>query len=136
MAGCRDGGSDRLERGTGRRDGGSATVAVLGALGVILAITVGALLIVSAVVASHRAQSAADLAALAAAAALVGGEPAPSACSAGAAVAVRNGARLASCRAGPDLSVELSVEVAATAARVGTATARARAGPAASGGAG
>ena len=135
MTGRRDGGSDRVERGTGRRDGGSATVAVLGAVGVILAITVGTLLIVSAVVASHRAQSAADLAALAAAAALVGGEPPPAACSAGAAVALRNGARLVLCRAGPDLSVELSVEVVA-AARVGPATARARAGPAASGGAG
>jgi secretion/DNA translocation related TadE-like protein len=98
--------------------------------------TVGALLVISAVVASHRAQSAADLAALAAAAALVAGEPAPSACSAGGAVATRNGARLVSCRAGRDLSVELSVEVFATAPRVGTPTARSRAGPAGSGGAG
>ena len=120
----------------GRRwDRGSGTVVVLGAVAVVAAMTVGALLVLSAVVASHRAQSAADLAALAAAAALVGGEPAAAACSAGAAVATRNGARLASCRAGPDLSVELSVDVAATAARVGTATARSRAGPAASGGA-
>jgi secretion/DNA translocation related TadE-like protein len=100
-----------------------------------VALTVGALLVVSAVVASHRAQSAADLAALAGAAALVGGETAASACSAGATMATRNGARLASCRAGPDLSVELTVEVAATSGRVGTATARSRAGPAGSGGA-
>ena len=55
-------------------------MAVLGVVGVLLAMTVGALTVVSAVVASHRAQSAADLAALAAAAALVAGEGSGAAC--------------------------------------------------------
>jgi secretion/DNA translocation related TadE-like protein len=102
---------------------------VLGALGVLLAMTVGALVVVSAVLSSHRAQSAADLAALAAAAALVRGESPSGACGQGTAVAAKNGGRLATCRAGPDLSVDLAVEVRATVTWVGSATARARAGP-------
>jgi secretion/DNA translocation related TadE-like protein len=105
-------------------------VLVLGAVGVLLAMTVGALWVVSAVAAAHRAQSAADLAALAVAAALVRGEPVATACGQGAALAARNGGRLASCRPAPDLSVELVVQVRATVSRVGTATARSRAGPA------
>jgi secretion/DNA translocation related TadE-like protein len=104
-------------------------VLVLGAVGVLLAMTVGALWVVSAVVAAHRAQSAADLAALAVAAALVRGEPTATACGDGAALAARNGGSLASCRAGPDFSVELVVQVRATVSHVGTATARSRAGP-------
>jgi secretion/DNA translocation related TadE-like protein len=123
-------------RSVPQRERGSGTVAVLGAVGVILAMTVGALFVVSAVVASHRAQSAADLAALAAAAALVRGEPSTAACATGAGVAARNGATVSGCRAGADLSVELVVELQASAARAGTATARSRAGPANSGGAG
>lgn len=118
----------------GARDRGSGTVLVLGAVGVLLAMTVGALWVVSAVVAAHRAQSAADLAALAVAAALVRGEPTEAACGEGAAMADRNGGSLASCRAAPDFSVELVVQVMATVPRVGTATARSRAGPAGSGG--
>jgi secretion/DNA translocation related TadE-like protein len=105
-------------------------VLVLGAAGVLLAMTVGALWVVSAVVAAHRAQSAADLAALAVAAALVRGEPTATACDQGAALAARNGGRLASCRAGADFWVELVVQVRATVPHVGTATARSRAGPA------
>jgi secretion/DNA translocation related TadE-like protein len=112
-----------------RRDGGSATVVVLAAVSVLLAMTTGALSVVSAVVAAHRAQSAADLAALATAAAFVAGEPSSAACGRGATVAARNGGRLAVCRAGTDLSVEVVVEVRAGMPRVGTATARARAGP-------
>jgi secretion/DNA translocation related TadE-like protein len=108
-------------------------VAVLGVVGVLLAMTVGALTVVSAVVASHRAQSAADLAALAAGAALVAGEGSGAACGRGVAVAARNGASVTSCRAGPDLSVELVVDVPATMPRLGAATARARAGPATAG---
>ena len=92
--------------------------------------TVGALWVVSAVVAAHRAQSAADLAALAVAAALVRGEPTATACGEGVALAVRNGGRLTSCQAGPDFSVELVVQVRAAVSPVGTATARSRAGPA------
>ena len=115
--------------GHGRRDRGSATVVVLAAVAVVLAMTVGALSVVSAVVAAHRAQAAADLAALAAAAMFVHGEPSGAACGRGADVAARNGGRLAACRTWPDLSVELVVQVEARMARVGTATARSRAGP-------
>jgi secretion/DNA translocation related TadE-like protein len=108
-------------------------VAVLGVVGVLLAMTAGALTVVSAVVASHRAQSAADLAALAVGAALVAGEGSEVACGRGVAMAAHNGGLVTSCRAGPDLSVELVVDVPASMPRLGVATARARAGPAASG---
>jgi len=119
-----------VTRWVGVRDRGSATVLVLGAVGVLLAMTVGALWVVIAVVAAHRAQAAADLAALAVAAALVRGEPTATACGEGVALAARNGGRLMSCQAGPDFSVELVVQVGATVSRVGTATASSRAGPA------
>ncbi|HEY6743795.1 MAG TPA: Rv3654c family TadE-like protein [Lapillicoccus sp.] len=115
------------------RDRGSGTVAAVGVAGVLLAMTVGALLVVSAVVAAHRAQAAADLGALAAAAAMARGESSSAACARGATVAARNGAVLASCRAATDLSVEVLVEVRATAPRVGSAAARSRAGPSTSG---
>ena len=131
-AGDRAGDQPPGRDGHGRRDRGSATVVVLAAVAVVLAMTVGALSVVSAVVAAHRAQAAADLAALAAAAVFVRGEPSAAACGRGADVAARNGARLAACRTWPDLSVELVVQVEARMARVGTATARSRAGPSAS----
>ncbi len=119
------------ERASARnRSRGSATVLVLGAVAVLLVTMVGGLHVVSAVVAAHRAQSAADLAALAAAAALVAGESSPTACGRGAAVAAGNGGHLTGCTAGPDFSVELVVQVDAAGPRVGTATARSRAGPA------
>ena len=106
---------------------------MLGVVGVLIAMTVGALTVVSAVVASHRAQSAADLAALAAGAALVAGEGSGAACGRGVALAAGNGGLVSSCVTGPDLSVELVVDVPATAPRLGAATARARAGPATGG---
>ena len=123
----------RVCRREGGRDRGSGTVAVLGVVGVLLAMTVGALTVVSAVVASHRAQSAADLAALAVGAALVAGEGSGVACGRGVAVAARNGGSVTSCQTAPDLSVELVVDVPATMPRLGAATAYARAGPATSG---
>jgi secretion/DNA translocation related TadE-like protein len=112
------------------RERGSGTVLVVAAMGVVLALVVGALAAVSAVVASHRAQSAADLAALAAAAALARGEAPGAACGVAGRLAGRDGAGLVSCRAGPDLTVEVVVTVDATLATVGAATARSRAGPA------
>lgn len=112
------------------RSRGSATVLVLGAVAVLLVTMVGGLCVVSAVVAAHRAHSAADLAALAAAAALVAGESSATACGRGAAVAAGNRGYLTSCTAGPDFTAELVVQVDAAGSRVGTATARSRAGPA------
>ena len=105
------------------RDRGSATVAVVGVVGVLLAMAVGALMVISSVVASHQAHSAADLAAL------VRGEPALTACAAAGSVASRNGAGLVSCSTEPDLSVEIEVRVVATMPHVGVAAARSRAGP-------
>jgi len=111
------------------RDRGSGTVLVVGAIGLLLTLVTSALSVVTAVVASHRAQSAADLGALAAAGALVRGELPGAACAAAGRIAGRGGAVLTSCRAESDLSVEVVVNVAATLPRVGVATARSRAGP-------
>ena len=118
-------------RGEWRRPGdrGSGTVLVVGVVGALLALVVTALGVVSAVLASHRAQSAADLGALAAAGVLVRGDPPGAASALASSVAGRNGGSVASCRTGADLSVEVVVEVSAALPRVGTATARSRAGP-------
>ncbi len=118
------------QRGPRERDEGSATVLVLGALGVVLAVTVGVLVLVSAVVASHRAHAAADLAALAAASSLSRGAPPGDACATGGMVATRNHALLDGCVTGADLTVDIVVHVQPAAPHLGPATARARAGPA------
>ena len=123
----------RRDRGSGtvnaRRDRGSGTVLVVGGMAVLLTFVVGALMIASAVLASHRAHSAADLAALAAAGDLVRTQDEGAACSAGRSLALRNGATMTDCQAGPDLSVEVSVQVASSMPGVGTASAKSRAGP-------
>ncbi|WP_411284979.1 Rv3654c family TadE-like protein [Lapillicoccus sp.] len=111
------------------RERGSATVMVVAALGVLLTVGIGGLALVSAVVASHRAHAAADLAALSGAVALVSGDGAVAACSRADAITRANGATPLSCRAGSDQSIELVVSVRAGVVGVGTATARARAGP-------
>jgi secretion/DNA translocation related TadE-like protein len=81
------------------------------------------------IVARHRAQAAADLAALAGAARAVEGETA--ACARAGEIAAANGARLRSCRlTGWDLTVSTEVSPAQVAAVAGAATASARAGPA------
>ena len=59
-----------------RGDRGSATLIGVAAIGAVLAITVGGFQIGSAVIARHRAQAAADLAALAAAARVPAGSDA------------------------------------------------------------
>jgi len=112
-----------------RRERGSATVVVVAALGVLLTVGIGGLALVSAVVASHRAHAAADLAALSGAVVLVRGDGAVAACSRADAITRANGATPLSCRAGSDQSIELVVGVRAGVSGVGTATARARAGP-------
>lgn len=107
---------------------GSATVVMLGVIASVLILTVSGLLLSSAVLASHRARTAADLAALAAAAVLMQGEPASSACESAAKVAVMNHGRLAECIAS-GTEVRLSVVVLAAVKGVGVASARSRAGP-------
>lgn len=119
----------RRQRGNRTRDRGSGVVLVVGAIGALLSSMLGALMVLSAVLASHRAQSAADLGALAAASSLVAGEGLAAACDDGARVVAANGAALVRCRDSGGLSVELVVEVPASVSRIGTATARARAGP-------
>jgi secretion/DNA translocation related TadE-like protein len=86
---------------------GSATLPALAFLGVLLLVG-SALGVVAAMVCDHRlAQSAADLAALAAAAELAdGGEP----CAAGARIATANEAQLERCTVeGDDVNVEVAV---------------------------
>lgn len=119
----------RRLRGNRARDRGSGVVLVVGAIGALLSSLLGALMVLSAVLASHRAQSAADLGALAAASSLVAGRGLAAACDDGARVVAANGAALVRCHDSGGLSVELVVEVPASMSRIGTATARARAGP-------
>jgi secretion/DNA translocation related TadE-like protein len=94
---------------------------------VLLVVTGGAGYLGAAVVARHQAQAAADLAALAAAARLPAGQG--PACAQAGAVARAMRARTADC-AVDNLDVVLTVEVALTVSRWGSARAAARAGPA------
>ncbi|HET8615805.1 MAG TPA: Rv3654c family TadE-like protein [Actinomycetales bacterium] len=114
---------------------GSATVLVLGVclLTVVLLTTVAAL--GSALVARHRAESVADLAALAAADVLVGRAAGQPCAAARAAVAAnsRGDVTVVECRPERDaVEVEVTVRPVGWVAAVGSATARARAGPATS----
>jgi secretion/DNA translocation related TadE-like protein len=117
-----------------RSEHGSATVLALAAVGGLLACLVGGLAVASAVHAGHSARAGADLAALAAAAALSQGTAEGAACVRGGGVAAANGTTLLTCGADGDGSV--TVEVAAPVGLrlpglpAGPAVARARAGPA------
>jgi secretion/DNA translocation related TadE-like protein len=114
----------------GRRpdERGSATVVMLGVIASVLLLTISGLLLASAVLASHRARAAADLAALAAAGALIRGEPALAACESATQVAALNHGRVQQCIAF-GTEVRLSVAVSAGVKGLGVATARSRAGP-------
>jgi secretion/DNA translocation related TadE-like protein len=115
-------------RRSNRRDErGSATVVAAAMVVVLLSVTGGCACLGAAVVARHRAQSAADLAALAAAARVPAG--AESACAQAGAVARAMRADPAGC-AVDDLDVVVTVEVGLAVGRWGTARAAARAGPA------
>ena len=108
---------------------GSATVWVVALAGVLAAIGVAAVLVGTAVVGRHRATTAADLAALAAAEHAVRGDP--GACAAAGEVAGANGARLTACTVGDGAVVEVAVAVPVRLGPLGVsrAGARARAGP-------
>jgi secretion/DNA translocation related TadE-like protein len=97
-------------------------------MAVILAVCGAAMVVGTAVIARHRAQSAADLAALAAAGRLAAGQD--TACGWAAAVAEPTGARVTACTVDA-LDVVVTVDVDATLGRwgVGSARAAARAGP-------
>ena len=110
-----------------RGERGAGTVLALGlGLLIVLAAVLVALLAQSATMAS-RAAAAADLAALAAADAARGIAPgAP--CAVAGDVADRNGARVLSCAEGPGFTVQVRTELAVR-TPLGTATGLARAGP-------
>jgi secretion/DNA translocation related TadE-like protein len=95
-------------------------------VGVLLSVTGGCACLGAAVVARHRAQAAADLAALAAAARVPAG--AETACAQAGVVARAMRADPAGC-AVDDLDVVVTVEVGLAVGRWGTARAAARAGP-------
>ena len=109
-------------------DRGSATVWVLALSGVLAVVGLAAVLVGAAVVARHRASSAADLSALAAAGrAVAGGD----ACGTAAEIAGANAAELTHCAVDAGAVVTVEVSVTARLGRLGafSATARARAGP-------
>jgi len=116
------------------RDQGSVTIWVAGFIAVLWLAATAAMAYGGAVIGRHRAETAADLTALAAAMHVLDGES--GACSVAAGIAGRNGGVLRSCRfVGSDVEVEVtrSVDVAGVGMR--TAVARARAGPVDGGGA-
>lgn len=109
-------------------DHGSATIWVLTASAVVLAVTLAVTSVATAYAARQRAAAAADLAALAGATRVLG----PDACATAQRVAAANGARLAACADdGTSVLVTAVADLpgALTALAPG-ATARARAGPA------
>ena len=114
-----------------RRDQrGAATVLVMPFVGVLALVTVVLAFQGGVLVTQRRVQAAADLAALAGAAALQRGEDG---CSAASAVAGRNGARLSGCQVsgntGHDVIVTVERDGPAVLGRSVTVEASARAGP-------
>lgn len=110
------------------RDRGAATVWTIGGIAAVLTITVLLVGFGAVVVTRHRAASAADLAALAAASTAVNGER--QACGRARWVAQRMGVHLASCRLdGWDALVEVTAEPPVVLGEFGPTAARARAGP-------
>ena len=110
------------------RDRGSATVWLAGLAALIVLMALAALLQGSAVIARHRAASAADLAALAAALRVPDG--AVAACAAASEIALRNGGSLTRCAvSGDDVEVEVTRPLVLGTLGSWAATARALAGP-------
>lgn len=107
---------------------GSATVVAVAMLALLMSIALGVMVFGTAVVARHRAQAAADLAALAAAGRLASGSAA--ACAAASSVAGAMRSTITTCRV-EQLDVVVGVDVRVELGRwgVGSARAQARAGP-------
>jgi secretion/DNA translocation related TadE-like protein len=117
-------------RREGGRDGGLATVTVVGLGTALSGVGVAGVLLGGVVAARHRAGAAADFAAIAAAEHRYDG--AAAACRAAARLAIADGAVLESCRLRGDVAeVQVSVRVGGPFAGLGPARATARAGPAA-----
>ena len=111
------------------RDQGSGTVLALALVGALCLLASAGAVLASAVIASHRARAAADLAVLAAADRWLGGATGQEACAAAGQVAAANRAALQDCAAGGE-TVTLTVAVSPGVGGVPPAVARARAGPA------
>jgi secretion/DNA translocation related TadE-like protein len=92
-------------------DEGIGSVLVLAAVGVVLVALAAAGILAQAVAARHRAATAADLSALAAAERLLSGHGSGDACTAARAAAAANGGMLAGCRVSGQ-EVEVTVRVA------------------------
>jgi secretion/DNA translocation related TadE-like protein len=121
--------ASRCRRTTGR-DRGSGSIYVITAASALMALSVAGATVGDAVLARHRAESAADLVAIAGATAgLRGGDP----CLAAALDADRRGVDLEHCRSADDGSIVVVVRLAPSSVLrrlpVGPALARARAGP-------
>jgi secretion/DNA translocation related TadE-like protein len=111
-----------------RSERGSATVWALGAIAALALLTVLVMSLASAVLARHRAEAAADLAALAAASRVETGAGQP--CAAARRVARHMAVRLRTCRrAGVDAITEVALPPSGLLEPFGPASARARAGP-------
>lgn len=115
---------------TAGRDGGSGSIYVISAAGALLALGVAGATVGDAVLARHRAESAADLVAIAGATAgLRGGD----ACVVATLDADRRGVELEHCQAADDGSIVVVIRMAPSSMlrrlRVGPALARSRAGP-------
>jgi secretion/DNA translocation related TadE-like protein len=110
------------------RERGSATLVAVAMMALVMSIALGAMVLGSAVIARHRAQASADLAALAAASRLASGGEA--ACVWASSVAGAMHSVVASCRV-EDLDVIVGVDVPVDLGRwgLGSARAAARAGP-------
>lgn len=110
-------------------DHGSATVIAVAMLALLMSIVLGIMVFGAAVVGRHRAQAAADLAALAAAGRLASGSAAACALASSVAGAMRS--TVTTCRV-ERLDVVIGVDVRVELGRwgVGTARAQARSGPA------
>ncbi len=109
-------------------DEGVATVWAAGAIVVLLVVAIAWLQLGAVLVTRHRAESAADLAALAAAGRAAMGER--FACDVAQRITNRAGVRLVSCRLeGWDALVEVAADAGGPLSGAGTVTARARAGP-------
>ncbi len=109
------------------------TVLAAAVVGVVITVAVAALWLVSATLATHRARSAADLAALAGAVAAQGSASATAPCRSAREVAAANGATVLACSVRADLVVSVRVSVplgVAIPGVPGRADAAARAGPA------
>ena len=115
------------------RDRGSVTIWAAALAGLVWLGSSAALLYGSAIVGRHRAETAADLAALAAVVHVPDG--AASACAVAVRIAAGNGARLRDCEVvGDEVEVVVSMRVSVSRLGVFPAVARARAGPVEPGG--